>query len=174
MAAVTPLLLVLALSSPLSAYQGQINVTAGETVTLPCTTSAVTSESFVEWKKLEKSGDELLVFLYRSSQVDLESQEESFKNRVELKDKQMKDGDVSVILKDVTINDSGKYQCRIIQPGADTKTSNINLTVSDSDSNRGHVGLAVGLSVVGGLLVVGVVGFVVYRKYKGQTEQHSY
>ncbi|KAL4008192.1 hypothetical protein ACER0C_002044 [Sarotherodon galilaeus] len=34
--------------------------------------------------------------------------------RVDLQDRQMKDGDVSLILRDVTINDTGIYECRVI------------------------------------------------------------
>ncbi|CAG6011920.1 unnamed protein product [Menidia menidia] len=35
---------------------------------------------------------------------------QTFRNRVDLQDRQMKDGDVSLTLKDVTVNDTGTYQ----------------------------------------------------------------
>ncbi|CAI5669700.1 unnamed protein product [Oreochromis niloticus] len=40
-------------------------------------------------------------------------QHPSFKNRVDLQDRQMKDGDVSLILKDVTINNAETYECAV-------------------------------------------------------------
>ncbi|CAG6011889.1 unnamed protein product [Menidia menidia] len=45
-----------------------------------------------------------VVFLYRDGR---------FENRVDLQDRQMKDGDVSLTLKDVTVKDTGTYQCRV-------------------------------------------------------------
>ncbi|CAG6011881.1 unnamed protein product [Menidia menidia] len=38
---------------------------------------------------------------------------QTFRNRVDLQDRQMKDGDVSLTLKDVTVNDTGTYQSRV-------------------------------------------------------------
>ncbi|XP_065325890.1 NACHT, LRR and PYD domains-containing protein 3-like [Pelmatolapia mariae] len=54
------------------------------------------------------------VLLYRDEQFDPDEQHPSFKNRVDLQDRQMKDRDVSLILKNVTINDTGTYECRVI------------------------------------------------------------
>uniref|UniRef100_A0A3B4V0Q2 Immunoglobulin V-set domain-containing protein n=1 Tax=Seriola dumerili TaxID=41447 RepID=A0A3B4V0Q2_SERDU len=52
------------------------------------------------------------VFLYRDKNPDPQNQSPSFQNRVELRDRQMKDGDVSLTLKDVTRDDTGRYECR--------------------------------------------------------------
>uniref|UniRef100_A0AAZ1WWR2 Ig-like domain-containing protein n=1 Tax=Oreochromis aureus TaxID=47969 RepID=A0AAZ1WWR2_OREAU len=49
---------------------------------------------------------------YQDGQFVPEDQHPSFKNRVDLQDRQMKDGDASLILKDVTIHDAGTYKCR--------------------------------------------------------------
>ncbi|XP_026225220.1 hepatitis A virus cellular receptor 2-like [Anabas testudineus] len=165
-----------------STSAAQVNIPAelGDTVNLTCQRPN-SSFKLVEWSRPDLEPE--YVFFLRNKQLITDEQHSSFKNRVELKDRGMKNGDVTLILKNVTTSDSGTYECRVTESQINRrKRANlssdpiciINLKVSDSDSNRGHVGLAVGLSVVGGLLVVGVVGFVVYRKYKGQTEQHSY
>ncbi|CAI5669668.1 programmed cell death 1 ligand 1 [Oreochromis niloticus] len=69
----------------------------------------------VEWSR-DDLGDEY-VLLYRDGKFDSSNQHPSFKNRVDLQDRQMKDGDVSLILKDVTINDAGTYKCDVVQAG---------------------------------------------------------
>ncbi|CAB1439938.1 unnamed protein product, partial [Pleuronectes platessa] len=60
------------------------------------------------------------------------------RSRVELRDPEMKDGDVSVTLKNVTVNDAGTYKCTIVsktENGERTTTefsSHVSLTVTDS------------------------------------------
>ncbi|CAI5671403.1 unnamed protein product [Oreochromis niloticus] len=90
---------------------GQKNITAdtGDNVILPCRlTNKITA---VEWSRADL-GDEI-VFLYQDGQFVPQKQHPSFKNRVALRDRQMKDGDASLILKDVTTADSGTYKCRV-------------------------------------------------------------
>uniref|UniRef100_A0A3Q4G6Z1 Ig-like domain-containing protein n=1 Tax=Neolamprologus brichardi TaxID=32507 RepID=A0A3Q4G6Z1_NEOBR len=93
----------------------QINITAGQNVILPCRAPNIDSNSkaVVEWSRADLGKD--YVLLYRDEQPDPEEQHPSFKNRVDLQDRQMKDGDVSLILKDVTINDTGTYECRVFR-----------------------------------------------------------
>uniref|UniRef100_A0A3P9ARH6 Ig-like domain-containing protein n=1 Tax=Maylandia zebra TaxID=106582 RepID=A0A3P9ARH6_9CICH len=93
----------------------QKNVTAesGQNVTLTC--RAPNNIQTVEWRRADL-GDEY-VFLYRDGRKTLVRQHQSFKDRVDLKDKQMKDGDVSLILNNVTINDTGTYECRVVETG---------------------------------------------------------
>uniref|UniRef100_A0A3B4F4S6 Ig-like domain-containing protein n=1 Tax=Pundamilia nyererei TaxID=303518 RepID=A0A3B4F4S6_9CICH len=66
----------------------------------------------VEWSREGLEPETVLV--YRGGQFVPDEQHPSFKDRVDLQDRQMKDGDVSLILKDVTINDAGTYKCRVI------------------------------------------------------------
>uniref|UniRef100_A0A3Q0RJH1 Ig-like domain-containing protein n=1 Tax=Amphilophus citrinellus TaxID=61819 RepID=A0A3Q0RJH1_AMPCI len=87
----------------------EVNVTAGQTVTLPC--RAPKTIIVVEWSRADLESQH--VFVCWDGQVLPEEQHPSFKDRVDLQDRQMKDGDVSVTLKNVTINDAGTYECRV-------------------------------------------------------------
>uniref|UniRef100_A0A669EB94 Ig-like domain-containing protein n=1 Tax=Oreochromis niloticus TaxID=8128 RepID=A0A669EB94_ORENI len=89
-----------------------LNITSGhKNVTLTCQAPNNNTIIIVEWSRADL-GDKY-VLLYRNERFDPDNQHPSFKNRVDLKDRQMKDGDVSLILKDVTINDTGTYECRV-------------------------------------------------------------
>uniref|UniRef100_A0A3P9DBT7 Ig-like domain-containing protein n=1 Tax=Maylandia zebra TaxID=106582 RepID=A0A3P9DBT7_9CICH len=104
-----------------------ITAEPGQNVMLPCrapnNSSSITG---VEWSRADL-GDEY-VLLYRDELFDPDYQHPSFKNR----DRQMKDGDVSLILKNVTINDTGIYKCRVFT--GETRSwetiNTFNLTVS--------------------------------------------
>ncbi|XP_039857984.1 programmed cell death 1 ligand 1-like [Simochromis diagramma] len=87
------------------------NVTAesGHNVTLTC--RAPNNNIVVKWSRADLESE--YVLLYRDDLSVPDDQHPSFKNRVDLQDTQMKDGDVSLILKDVTVNDTGTYECRV-------------------------------------------------------------
>uniref|UniRef100_A0A3P9AZC6 Ig-like domain-containing protein n=1 Tax=Maylandia zebra TaxID=106582 RepID=A0A3P9AZC6_9CICH len=106
------------------------NITAesGLNVTLPC--RAPNNNiliSVVEWSRPDLKRDEYVI-LYRDNQLHPDYQDPSFKGRVDLQDNQMKDGDVSLVLKDVTISDAGTYECRIIQRTGTTRMKRTWLT----------------------------------------------
>ncbi|XP_076741763.1 coxsackievirus and adenovirus receptor homolog isoform X1 [Maylandia zebra] len=181
-----------------SADQQIIKAESGQkNVTLPCrapnNSSSITG---VEWSRADL-GDEY-VLLYRDDQLDPTNQDPSFKNRVDLKDRQMKDGDASLILKDVMINDTGTYKCEAFIRGTNVrKRANLvsepisivtlkvdppGQTGGDTEDGgkeageqnlNGSIWLIVSLSVLTGLIVAGVV-FVIYRKHKQQQNQDSY
>ncbi|XP_025760962.1 uncharacterized protein LOC112845993 [Oreochromis niloticus] len=88
-----------------------INTTAGQNVILTCRAPNY-NIIVADWSRADLGSE--YVLLYRDGCFDPENQHPSFKNRVDLQDRQMKDGDVSLILKNVMINDTGTYECRVI------------------------------------------------------------
>nr|XP_024657173.1 programmed cell death 1 ligand 1 [Maylandia zebra] len=154
----------------------QRNITAGQNITLPCQ-APNNNIIVIEWSRADVK--EEYVLMYRDRHFDSINQHPSFKNRVDLQDKQMKDGDVSLILKNVTVNDTGTYECRVFMKGTNRrKRANLNtdpinkikLNVvppghtgghTEDGVSRGYFGLlACGLF----LLLVLVVALVITRK----------
>ncbi|XP_026005910.1 coxsackievirus and adenovirus receptor homolog isoform X2 [Astatotilapia calliptera] len=95
-----------------SADQKTITAECGQDVTLTCRApNSINKIIVVEWSRADLEPQHVL--LQQNGQFDLDNQYPSFKNRVDLQDRQMKDGDASLILKDVMINDTGTYDCRV-------------------------------------------------------------
>ncbi|CAI5671427.1 uncharacterized protein LOC120438248 [Oreochromis aureus] len=104
-------LLLFSLCMFTSADRKIITAESGQDVTLIC---RAPNNNIIEAVKWTRPGLETgNVLLYPDDYFDSSNQHPSFKNRVDLQDKQMKDGDVSLILKNVTINDSATYECRV-------------------------------------------------------------
>nr|XP_024655144.1 butyrophilin subfamily 1 member A1-like [Maylandia zebra] len=95
-----------------SSEQTTITAESGQNVTLTCGAPSDKTIRAVKWSRADL-GDEY-VLLYRDEQFDPDEQHPSFKNRVDLQDRQMKDGDASLILKDVTTADGGSYKCGVL------------------------------------------------------------
>ncbi|CAI5660484.1 uncharacterized protein LOC109201352 [Oreochromis niloticus] len=165
-----------------SVHNDQINITAGQNVSLTCR-APTKNIDLVEWSR-DDLGDEY-VLMYRHGNFHPDKQHLSFKNRVDLQDRQMKDGDVSLILKNVTIADSGTYECRVIQKAKNglTLLCNITLVVDPPGQTGGHTedggkedgsaGLVIGLSIVAVVFSAAVVLILIYRKHK-QCNQDSH
>ncbi|XP_022621191.1 uncharacterized protein LOC111236655 [Seriola dumerili] len=179
----------------------QVNKTAepGDTVTLPCRAPSSTNIIVVEWSRPELETE--YVFMFRDGRSVPEHQHPSFQNRVDLNDRQMKDGDVSIKLKNVTSNDTGTYECRVFQrrtnhrKRANLKTeriSTIYLDVHQSGHTAGHdegggnkdggetggnsrerFGLVAGFSV---FVAVGFVGFIswIVVKHKRRMKKNAH
>uniref|UniRef100_A0A3P9JT47 Ig-like domain-containing protein n=1 Tax=Oryzias latipes TaxID=8090 RepID=A0A3P9JT47_ORYLA len=83
----------------------------GDDVTLMCRDPEYKKEilTVLEWRR----NDSEILFVFRDGQPSPSVTHESFRNRVFLNESQMKDGDLSVVLKNVTMNDSGTYVCRV-------------------------------------------------------------
>ncbi|KAL4008425.1 hypothetical protein ACER0C_002277 [Sarotherodon galilaeus] len=165
-----------------SLYQKNIKAEVGQDVTLPCRAPNNNPISVLKWSRADLGVE--YVFLYKNKRIETDGQHPSFKNRVDLLDRQMKDGDVSLILKNVMINDTGTYECVVIPEGGGSSkpVSIIYLHVvppgqtggdtEDGGKEAGSAGLIVGLSVCAVLLVAAVVGFLIYRKHKTKSQDH--
>ncbi|XP_028419351.1 CD276 antigen homolog [Perca flavescens] len=151
-----------------------VTVDPGDDVILPCRT-ADPFISVVEWSRPDLKPD--TVFLYLDGHLDTDDQHPSFKDRVELVDRELKDRDVSLILKNVSRHDAGTYKCLVITDSRRTKGDIIDsepiriirLQVTDPGSEDGNSSPVVlyGVLAAGVLLLVAlaaVVGVLIYKK----------
>ncbi|XP_049424309.1 butyrophilin subfamily 2 member A2-like isoform X4 [Epinephelus fuscoguttatus] len=183
-ALMAPFLLLL---FPLCAAASDQHVTVhpGDDVTLRCEAGNVPI-LVVEWTRPDLEPPQY-VLLYSDGHYDTDQQHPSFKGRVELVDRELKGGDVSLTLKNVTSSDAGTYECRVLA-GASTRTERaliktdpitvIHLEVRGSEKENsmggntesehpvngnfphGYVGLAAGVVAV---LLVAAAVFAVWR-----------
>ncbi|XP_030581861.1 programmed cell death 1 ligand 1-like isoform X2 [Archocentrus centrarchus] len=103
-----------------------ITAESGQNVTLRCR-APNSNNIVVEWSRADLEME--YVLLYRDGYLDTSYQHPSFKNRVDLQDRQMNNGDVSLILKNVTTADAGTYECRVFH----TRKMHRKRAVLDSD-----------------------------------------
>ncbi|MED6252850.1 hypothetical protein ATANTOWER_018018 [Ataeniobius toweri] len=109
--------------SPVSTDQSNITAESGQDIILPCRAPDSKPVTAVKWTRTDLGSE--YVFLYRDDQISLENQHPSYKNRVDLQETQMKDGDVSLVLKNVTTVDRGTYECRFFQKETSTSMKTI-------------------------------------------------
>ncbi|MED6282351.1 hypothetical protein CHARACLAT_031156 [Characodon lateralis] len=148
--------------------QRNIPAEPGQNITLPCRAADNKSAIAVEWRRTDLGKE--YVLLFRDGRIDPGNQHQSYKNRVDLQDRQMKDGDMSLVLKNLTTNDTGEYECRVQNEGShDTKLlRTIQLDVpppgdKDGGSKDGSIGLIVGLITSAAAVAAGVL-FLMYRR----------
>ncbi|XP_039861830.1 coxsackievirus and adenovirus receptor homolog [Simochromis diagramma] len=149
--------------------QKHITAESGHSVTLPCRApNDDITITAVEWTRTDLKNE--YVFFYRNKGFDPANQHPSFKDRVDLQDRQMKDGDVSLILKDVTTADSGTYECRVAQRKTNEEIATLNLISiiylhvdppGQTGVSRGHAGLVAALS-----LFAVIAALVIFIKLK--------
>ncbi|XP_078147810.1 uncharacterized protein LOC139926523 [Centroberyx gerrardi] len=148
----------------------------GDNVTLECE-----GPNNAPIKVLELTRPDLVpeyVFFYRNKLSDPTHQNPSFTGRVELLDREIKNGNLSLILKNVNRNDTGTYKCRFATDGtrrrkrATEHSSIIILKVKDAIDEQASRGQASRVhDAVGGVFavvaIIGVVGggFVKFRKH---------
>ncbi|XP_030018121.1 uncharacterized protein LOC115438570 [Sphaeramia orbicularis] len=125
-----------------------ISARVGDNVTLPCEAPGVVDfeDVAVKWTRPDLGPDQFVVF-YRDGRPDPDNQHPSYQDRVDLVHSQLMGGDLSVVLKNVTINDSGRFECQLIQKMENQKKwseskpiSTIVLKVSDPDPIEARVG----------------------------------
>lgn len=92
---------------------GLQNITAhpGENITLPCQAPSNKPHIAVEWTRPDLTPD--LVFFFMDGFTKEKLQHSSFRGRVDLVDRKMTDRNLSLILYNLTSNDSGTYECRV-------------------------------------------------------------
>ncbi|XP_028298294.1 V-set and immunoglobulin domain-containing protein 1-like [Gouania willdenowi] len=91
------------------ADQRIISVEPGHDVTLPCEVPDGGTVAVVEWRRTDLK--DRYVLLYRNK-VDPRYQLQSYRDRVDL---QIKNRNISLILKNVIPDDEGTYECRVFQ-----------------------------------------------------------
>ncbi|XP_032364003.1 nectin-4 [Etheostoma spectabile] len=124
-----PFLLLLFLLSGPASDQTVVTVYPGQDVTLPCR-AADSNISVLEWSRPDLEPD--YVLLCRDGHLDPYHQHPSYKDRVDVVDRDLKDKDVSLTLKNVDINDTGTYECRVAPSGSGRKKR----TIIDSEPIR--------------------------------------
>ncbi|XP_038586551.1 titin-like [Micropterus salmoides] len=152
----------------------EVKVKPGEDATLQCQSHRGADIVVIKWIRPDlKPGD--YVFYLSPDKINGEYQNSLFQGRVELQDPEKKNGNASVILKNVNINDAGTYECWIKERNSGRRKrdaepiSAIELTVTEPDGHKkGNVGLMVGLPVVA-VLLVAVVGTMLFKKRRGET-----
>lgn len=109
------LLLILQVSA------SDVDVRAGEDAVLQCRAPSAAAVMVVEWTREDLPPDEYL-FFYRNGRSYEKYQHASFRGRVGLRNPDgIRNGDVSVVLRNVSAEDMGTYRCRVLMSGTEAK-----------------------------------------------------
>uniref|UniRef100_A0A087X452 Ig-like domain-containing protein n=1 Tax=Poecilia formosa TaxID=48698 RepID=A0A087X452_POEFO len=117
------LIFIIVFVSSVSTDQTNITAHPGQNTSLPCRSPDNKPVIVVEWIRPDLGSE--YVLLYRDDQLDPENQHVMFKDRVDLQDRQMKDGNVSLVLRNVTTDDRGAYECRVVQRETNSRTETV-------------------------------------------------
>uniref|UniRef100_A0A3Q4GDN4 Ig-like domain-containing protein n=1 Tax=Neolamprologus brichardi TaxID=32507 RepID=A0A3Q4GDN4_NEOBR len=132
-------------------------VRPGEDSLLQCQSPRGDVIILLEWRRSDLKSD-TYVFFFRNQRPYENYQHKFFKGRVELRDPTMKDGDVSVILKNVSTSDTGTYECEITVRNTEGVVTETKHSRKDEIGRRHHGGLvAFGLLLAVIIVVVAVV-----------------
>lgn len=114
----------------------EIKVKLGEDVILPYQSPTEAEIKLIEWTKLDPGLSKVSdVFFYRDRNIQ-SNQHKNYQGRVELNQKDIKQGSFSVILKNVTTKDAGTYKFDVMETGdsdSDKQSTKIILTVQTGE-----------------------------------------
>lgn len=154
----------------------------GQQVILPCNAPENMEVLAMQWSR---RGLEEYVLHYRDDQLDPEGQDPSYMGRVNLTNTHMQNGNLSMILMNMTTADIGTYECIAFQRRP-VVLSIINLNASQSDegsrnevssgagTGRNHLGLIVSLSVTAGIILVVGILYIRYQRCNGSSASPQY
>ncbi|XP_017158947.1 selection and upkeep of intraepithelial T-cells protein 1-like [Poecilia reticulata] len=155
-----------------AADQNNVTIKAepGDNVILTCKDPEQGKITIAEWKRTDLGSSEY-VLLYKDEKNNPGAQHPSYRDRVDLLLIQIRIGDVSLILKNTTTDDSGTYECRVdTEKHVEKLISTVNLQVSPSPPPEPFPVWAKVLLVLPGLLVLALAaaGVSVYfwRRWK--------
>uniref|UniRef100_A0A7N6BV89 Ig-like domain-containing protein n=1 Tax=Anabas testudineus TaxID=64144 RepID=A0A7N6BV89_ANATE len=135
-----------------------LKVKPGEDAVLQCDGPKDVQITMLEWIRPDLNSDGY-VFFYRDERLYKNYLHQSFVDRVELIDPKMKNGDVSVILRNVTDTDTGTYKCYVSVSKASRRQRQLEKPGNGRNTST-YVALIVSFFVV----VVLVLGIVLKRK----------
>lgn len=92
--------------------QTTITAISGQDVTLPRRNPTNNIVLGAKWNRPDLEPE--YVLLFRDGHFVLHDQQRFYEGRVDLRDRQMGDGDLSLIQEKVTSEDTGTYECRIL------------------------------------------------------------
>ncbi|XP_030580223.1 uncharacterized protein LOC115776640 [Archocentrus centrarchus] len=173
----------------------ELSVKQGADAILQCSGHRDADVIMISWDKPELQSKGYLLF-FKDGQFQEELQHELFKDRVELKDPNWKEtGNFSVILKHVTTNDAGTYEChagykgqrpellsslilKVEKPGQTEEQKkdggNEGEEKEEEGKEHGHTGLIGGLVVAAVLLFAAAAVFVYfYKRRNSRTQYHG-
>ncbi|KAI3375726.1 hypothetical protein L3Q82_003722 [Scortum barcoo] len=115
--------ILLVLLSAAASAEDVVKVKPGKQAVLRCEPGDVSIRA-VDWTRTDLKPGEYVLF-YTNGKPDPTNQDQSFKDRVQLVDGDLKNRNASLILKNVNVNDSGTYECRVSAGSKRTKRANI-------------------------------------------------
>ncbi|XP_008434413.1 uncharacterized protein LOC103480974 [Poecilia reticulata] len=95
-------------------FEIHIRVVEGRAVTLPCRAPNMEDPiKYLEWSRTDQKMS--YIILYREQRFFPDFQDRAFRERADLLDREMKEGQVSLVLRNASAADSGVYECRVVQ-----------------------------------------------------------